>query len=165
MQGHTTLLDLFGTSDFSSAQSTAHFYLNAFSSHAQRRSDRHLNGSFIVDTIFNLPGNGIGNNHGIKFGPADLEDVDLHILFSCEFFQLFFDPVNFTTAFADDDTWLRRMDGNDQFTQRALNDDLGNTAFIDAGIQVGPDFVILDQLGSKIFFIAIPVRFLSSDDA
>ena len=38
-------------------------------------------------------------------------------------------------------------------SKRSLNNDLGNTTFVDTGIQVSPDLVILDQLGSKIFLL------------
>src|SRR5215212_4153318 len=45
MQGHTSLFDLFGTGNFSAAQTTTHFYFYSFGTHTKRRSDCHFNGS------------------------------------------------------------------------------------------------------------------------
>jgi hypothetical protein len=39
------------------------------------------------------------------------------------------------------------MNGNDKLIQRTFDNNLGNTSFIDTGIEVSPDPVILDQLG------------------
>ena len=53
----------------------------------------------------------------IQLRTTDLKDVDLHIFFTRQLLQLFFDPVNFATTFTNDDTWLGSMDGNDQLIQ------------------------------------------------
>ena len=45
------------------------------------------------------------------------------------------------------------MNGNDQFTQRSFNNNLGNTTFVDTGIQVSSDLVIFDQLLAKSFLL------------
>src|SRR5699024_8423221 len=95
---------------------------------------------------------------------ADLEDIDLHIVFTGELFQFFLNAVNFSATFTNDDTWFRGMDGNDQLVQRALDHDLGNTSLIDTGIEVSPDPVVFDQLRREIFSATIPVRFPTTDD-
>src|ERR1043165_8550138 len=78
MQWCTTLFDLFGTGNFSTTQTSADLYFDTFSTHAQCRSDSHFNGAFVVDTVFDLTGNGIPYDHGIQLGTTDFKDVDLH---------------------------------------------------------------------------------------
>ena len=56
------------------------------------------------------------------------------------------------------------MNGNDKLIQRTFDNNLGNTSFIDTGIEVSPDPVILDQLGRKIFSVTIPVGLPTTDD-
>jgi hypothetical protein len=56
------------------------------------------------------------------------------------------------------------MDRYDQLVQGTLDNDLGDPAFVDTGIQVGSDLVILDQLGSIVFLAAIPIGFPTADD-
>src|SRR5690606_12564003 len=95
---------------------------------------------------------------------ADLEDIDLHIILSGQLLQLFLDAIHFSTTLTDDDTGFRSVDSNDQLAQRALDHDLRNATFIDTGVQVSPDLVVLDQFGSEVFLAAIPVGFPSTDD-
>src|SRR5690606_37827284 len=101
----------------------------------------------------------------IEFRTADLQDVDLYIILTCQFLQLFLDAVYLTTAFTDDDTGFGGVNGNDQLAQGSFNHDLGNTALVDTGVQVCPDLVIFDQPAGVVLFISVPVRFPSADDA
>src|SRR5258708_1147475 len=164
MQRGPTLLDLFRTGDFSATQTTGNLDLDPFRTHTQGRSDRHLYSAFVIDTILDLTGNGISYDVRIQLRATDLQDIDLDIVLTRQLLQLFFDTVHFTTTFTDDDTRLGSMDRHDQLIQRTFNNDLGNSTFIDTGIQVSPDLIVLDQLEGIIFFAAVPVGFPTSDD-
>jgi hypothetical protein len=164
MQRRPALFDLFRTGDLSAAQTARNLDLDPFRAHPQRRSDRHLDGPLVVDAVFDLAGDRITYDIRIQLRPADLQNIDLHVILPCQFLQLLLDPVYLTTAFTDDDPRLGGVDRHDELIQRALDNDLGNPALIDTGIQVGPDLVVLDQLGSIIFFAAIPVGFPTAND-
>jgi hypothetical protein len=56
------------------------------------------------------------------------------------------------------------MDRYDQLVKRTLDNDLCDPSLIDTGIQVGPDLVVLDQLGGIVLLAAIPVGFPTADD-
>jgi hypothetical protein len=164
MQRRPPLFDLLRTGDLSATQTTGNLDLDPLGAHPQRRGDRHLDRPLVVDAVFDLARNRISYDIRIQLRPADLQDIDLHVILPRQFLQLLLDPVYLTTAFTDDDPGLGRVDRHDQLVQRTLNDDLGNPAFIDTGIQVGPDLVVFDQLGSIVFFAAIPVGFPTAND-
>ena len=157
VQRSTALLDLFRTGDLGATQTTGNLDLDPFRTHPERRGDRHLDSPLVVDTVFDLTSDRIPNDIRIQLGTADLQDVDLHIVLTRQLLQLFLDPVDLATPFTDDDTGLGSMDRHDQLVQRTLDNDLGDPSFIDTGIQVGSDLVVLDQLGSIVFLAAIPV--------
>src|SRR5208282_3394798 len=81
------------------------------------------------------------------------------------FLQFLLDAVHLTTPLADNYPGLGSMDSNNQFIECALDYDLSNSAFVDTGIQIGPDFVVLNQLVRVIFLATIPVGFPSADDS
>jgi hypothetical protein len=164
VQRRTALLDLFRTGDLGATQTAAHLDLDPFGTHPERRCYGHFNGPFIVDTVLDLTSDGITNDIRIQLRATDLQDVDLNIVFTRELLQLFLDPVDLATALTDDDTGLGCMDRHDQLVQRTLDNYLGDPSFIDTGIQVGSDLVVLDQLGSIVFLAAIPVGFPTTDD-
>src|SRR5258708_30159216 len=164
MEGGTSLRGVLRSGDFNTDQTAGYLDLDPLRNHAQRRSNRHFDGAFVVNTIFDLAGNGISNDVGIQFRATDLQDIDLHIVFACQLLQLFLDPVNFAATFTDDDARLASVNRYDQFIVRILDNDLRDPSLIDTGIQVSSDLVILDQLGSIIFFAAIPVGFPTTDD-
>jgi len=56
------------------------------------------------------------------------------------------------------------MDGNDEFVQCTLDDDLGNTALVDTGIEVTADLVVFDEFAGIVFFATIPIALPSADD-
>ena len=144
MQGHTSLFEFLATGDLCTSQTAAQFDLDSFRTHTQGRSNRHFGSPFEVDTVFDLAGNGITHDHRIQLRTADFENVDLNIIFSSQFLQLFLDAVYFTTTFTDDDSGLGSMNGYDQFTQCTLDNNLGDSSFIDTCIQVSSDLVIFD---------------------
>src|SRR5579859_1829770 len=164
MQRRTTLLDLLRTGDLGAAQPAGNLDLDPFCTHPERGSDRHLDSTLIVDTILDLAGNGVTNDVGVQFRATDLQDIDLDIILACQLLQFFLDAIDLAATLADNDTGLGSVDRYDEFIQRTLDHDLGNPPLIDTGIQVGSDLVILDQLGSIIFFAAIPVGFPTADD-
>src|SRR5687767_3026908 len=88
MKGHTALFELFTTRNFSSVQTSAQLNLNSFGAHTKGRSNRHLGSAFKVDTVFNLAGNRVSNDHRIQFRSTNLQDVDLHIIFTGQLLQL-----------------------------------------------------------------------------
>src|SRR5215213_2727968 len=164
MKRNTPLLDLFCPGYFSTTQTAGYFNLDAFSSHAQRRSNGHLNSTLVIDTVLNLAGNSIAHDICIQLRTTDLQNVDLNIFLAGEFLQLFFNTVNFAASFTNDDTGLRGMNGNDQLIKRTLYHYLGYTTLVDTGVQVSSDLGIFDQLGSEIFFVSVPVAFPATDD-
>ena len=164
MQRSTALLDLLRTGDLGATQTAAHLDLDPFCSHTKSRRDRHLDSPLVVDTVLDLTSNRITDYISIQLRSTNFKDVDLDIVFTRELLQLFLDPVDLATTFTDDDTGLGSMDRHDQLVQRALDNDLGDPSFIDTGVQVGSDLVVLDQLGSIVFLAAIPVGFPTADD-
>ena len=48
------------------------------------------------------------------------------------------------------------MNGNDQLTQCALNNDAGNSAFVDTSVEVVADLVVFNQLGAEVLLFALP---------
>src|SRR5690606_11431905 len=80
MQAHTALFKLFATGNFCTGQTSTQFDFDTFCTHTKGRSNRHFGSTFEVDTVFNLAGNGVTNDHRIQLGSADLEDVDLNII-------------------------------------------------------------------------------------
>jgi hypothetical protein len=165
MQRCASLFDLFCTGNFSTAETASYFNLYTFCAHAQCGCDGHFDSTFVVDTVFDLASNSIANDHCIEFGTANLKNIDLHIFFASQFLQFFFYTVNFAASLTYDNAGLGSMNGNDQLIQRSLDDNLRNTTFVDTRIQVGPDFIILDQLGGEIFFVSVPVAFPTADDS
>jgi hypothetical protein len=114
MQRGPALFDLLRTRDLSAAQTTGNLDLDPFGAHPQRGSDRHLDGPLVIDTVFDLARDGVSDDIRIQFRPADLQDIDLHVILTCQFLQLFFDPVYLTTAFTDDDPGLGSVDRHNQ---------------------------------------------------
>jgi hypothetical protein len=57
------------------------------------------------------------------------------------------------------------MDRHDQLTQRALDNDTGDSSFIDTRIEVVADLVVFNQFRAEVPFLAIPHRVPSADDA
>jgi hypothetical protein len=164
MQRGPALLDLLRTRDLSATETTGDLDLDPLRTHPERRSDRHLDSPLVIDTVLDLAGDRIPDDIGIQLRPADLKDIDLHVILTCQLLQLLLDPVDLTTAFTDDDPRLGGVDRHDQLVQRTLDNDLGNPTLIDTGIQVGPDLVVLDQLEGIVFFAAIPVGFPTAND-
>jgi hypothetical protein len=164
VQRRPALLDLLRTRNLSTAQTTRYLDLDPLGAHPESRSDRHLDGPLVIDAVFDLTGDRITHDIRIKLRPADLEDIDLDVILPCQLLQFLLDPVNLTTALTDDNPRLGSVDRHDEFIQRALDHDLRDPTLIDTGIQVGPDLVVFDQLGSIIFFAAIPVGLPTAND-
>ena len=110
MQRSPALLDFFRTGDFSTTQTTGDLDLDPFGAHPESRSNRHLDSTLVVDTIFDLAGNRIADDIRIQLRPADLQYIDLYVVFPCLFLQLFLDPVYLSTTFTDDETRLGSVD-------------------------------------------------------
>ena len=88
----------------------------------------------------------------------------MYVIFTGELLQLFFDTVYFATAFTNDDTRLRSMDGYNQFIEGTFDNDFRNATLVDTGIQVGTDLVVLDQSVGLYFLVAVPVTVPTTDD-
>jgi hypothetical protein len=164
MKRRPPLLDLLRTGDLSATKPAGNLDLDPLGAHPQRRSNRHLDRPLVIDAVFDLARDRISYDIRIQLRPADLQDIDLNVILSRQFLQLLLDPVHLTTAFTDDDPGLGSVDRHNQLVQRTLDDDLGNPTLIDTGKQVGPDLVVLDQLGSIVFLAAIPVGFPTAND-
>src|SRR5262249_10208658 len=142
VQGNAALLHFFGTCDFSTTEAATYFHLDTFCTHAQCGSNRHFNGTFIVDTAFDLFGDSFSYDSGVDLGTTDLQDVDLYVFLTGQLFQLFLDAIHFVTAFTYDDTRFGGMNGNDKLTQGTLDHYAGDTTLVDTCVEVSSDLVI-----------------------
>src|SRR4051794_30948004 len=113
MQRNTALPDFFATGNFSATQAAAHFYFNTLSTHTKCRSDRHFNSPFKINTVFNLPGYGVGYNICIQLRATYFKNINLNVFFAGQLLQFFLDSINLTATFTDNYTWLGCMDSDD----------------------------------------------------
>src|SRR6185312_1617298 len=165
MQRCTPLFNFFAARNLCTTQTASDSHFNSFCTHSQSRGDRHFNRSFIINSILNLLRNSISYNCCVQFRTAYFKNIDLNIFFPSQFFQFFFDAIYFTTTLSDDNSWLRSMDRDDQFIQRAFYYNFRNATFIDTGVQVGSDPVVFNQFFTIIFWICKPVTVPSADDS
>ncbi len=76
-------------------------YFDTLSTTSHRISNSHFDSTTISNLTFYLTGDVITNNHSIKFGLFNLEDIDLNILIR-NLLQLFLQLVNFLATFTND---------------------------------------------------------------
>ena len=57
------------------------------------------------------------------------------------------------------------MYGNDELVKRSFNNDFRNTAFINTGIKIGSDAIILNQFFRIIPLVSVPVTFPAADNS
>ena len=162
MQRRTAFLVFFSTCHFSAVQTTRDAHFNAFSTCTDGRLDRHFDGTTVIDTRFQLLGNGFCYDIGVQFWLTDFRNVDLNV-FVGQFLELFADTVYLLTTLADNDTGTGSMDGYSDALERTLNYDARDTSLIDTCIEVIADSFILNNFGCEVF-ASEPVGFPTSDD-
>jgi hypothetical protein len=111
MQGNLPL-DLFlGASNFCSSQTATDNNLDAFGIGTHCLLHRLLHGAAERDALLQLLGDAASHQIGVQLWLADLVDLNFDT-FACQSFQLCFEPLNFFTAFANDDARLGGADAN-----------------------------------------------------
>ena len=160
MERRTAFLEHLAAGHFSTTDAAGDLNLDTLGAHAHGRSDGHLDGAAIRHAAFELTGDVVGHDVGIHFRTLHLEDVDLDILVA-DVLELFFQLVNFLAAFADDDTRTGGVDGDGDELERALDDDLRQGSFRQAGVQVFADLGILEDAGR---ILTVPVGVPATDD-
>jgi hypothetical protein len=172
-----SLFIFFGTGNFGAAQTTACADFDTFGACAHRTLDRAFYSAAKVDTGFDLFGDLLADDVGVKFGLADFEDVDLHF-FARKHFKFFLDEVNFLTAFADNDTGTAGVDSDGNALHGTLDDDpadavlhrfvaftrIGGSRFRTTGAKVVADFFVLHYF-KTIVFVGVPVGVPTANNA
>lgn len=111
VEGGTALFVMLGTRHFGTTDTTGDGDLDTFGTHSHGGGDGGLDGATILDAAFDLLSDVLSNEDGIEFGAFHLGDVDLNVL-AGEFFELFFEFVNFLTTLADDETRTSGVDSD-----------------------------------------------------
>src|SRR5687768_5162318 len=106
-----SFLVAFGTSHLGTAQTTGNLDLDPFGAKTHGAGHAHLRCPAERYPAFNLAGNAVGNQPGIELRTLYFEDVDLDLLLR-KLLQLFLQLVDLFSAFPDNDTRARGVDGN-----------------------------------------------------
>jgi hypothetical protein len=177
VQGRTALFGFFRTRDLGTTQTTAYTDLDTFCSCAHGALDGSLDGTAEVDAGLDLLGDLLTNDVGIQFGFADLKDVDLYVL-AGQYFELFFDEIDFLASLADDDARAAGMYRHGYALERTLYGDpgdavldrlvaiawIGSSCLLAASHQVLADFFVLYYF-KTVVFVSVPVGVPTPNDA
>ena len=121
-------------------------------------------GTAVIDTTLDLAGDAVGDDSSLHVGATYLEDIDLDLLVG-DLLELFLELIHLAAAGADDTSGTCGADGDGDELEGTLDDDAGDAAVSESGIEVGAELVILVDCLSDVSLLAKPRAVPATDDA
>ena len=137
-----------GTGNFCSAQTAAHSHLDALCAQTHGTQDRLLHGAAERGSLFQLQCDILSNQLCIHIGNPHFDYIDGHrLLHQC--LQLLAQILNFHAALSDHKTGLGAMDKYLHSVCSPLDLNLGDTGFIELGLQKFSDLIVGNKVGAE----------------
>src|SRR5438270_515751 len=130
--------------DFGAAETARAVDTNAFGAEPHRRLHRALHGAAERDTTLELLRDRFGNQRGVQFGLADLDDVDDDVR-SGDVGNPLAQLVDVSALLSDHDAGTSRMDRHPALLVRTLDHDPGHRRLLQLLVEDLADFDILVQ--------------------
>src|SRR6202790_4992370 len=157
VQRHAPFAIPFHARDFGAAETARAVDTNALGAKTHRRLHRTLHGAAERDAALELLGDRFGNQRGIEFRLADLDDVDDDVG-SGDIGNLLAQLVDVGALLADHHTRTRRVDRHPALLVRTLDHDPGNRRLLQLLVQDLADFDILVQQLAVFVLAGEPTR-------
>src|ERR1700680_3005110 len=164
VQRHAAFAIPFHPRDFGAAETARAVDPNALGAKTHRRLYRALHGAAERDAALELLGDRFGNQRGIEFRLADLDDVDDDVG-SGDIGDLLAQLVDVGGFFADYHTRTRRVDRHPALLVRTLHHDPGHRRLLQLLVQDLADFDILVQQLAVFVLAGEPTRIPRPVDA
>src|SRR5690606_3637152 len=154
---HTAFTVPLGTRDLDAVQTARAHDLDALG--AQTHGVRHgaLHGTAEHDALFELLGDGIGDQLSIDFRLADFFDVHVN-RHAHQTLQVGLENLDVLALLADHDTRTSRVDGDACILGRTLDDHAANRSVLQLLLQVLAYLGILNQHACVRLVVGIPTR-------
>src|SRR5690606_29056387 len=145
------------------AEAAGQLDAHALGAHPHRRAHGLLHRAAERDAALELLRDVLRDEAGVELGPLDLVDVDLDVLVR-QLPELLAQLLDLGAAAADDDAGAGGVEGEDHAARRPLDDDAAEAGALEAGVEVAPDLLVLDELVGE-GAVGVPVGVPAADDA
>src|SRR4051812_5292646 len=155
MQRNATLAVPFGTRDLRTAETAGAGNANALGAQAKRRLNRALHRAAEGDAALKLVGDALGDELGVNFGLADLDDVEAN-LGARHALKLFLELLDVRALLADDHAGTRGIDANAADLRRTLDHHLRDRGLWLLLDDVATDLEVLEEQTAIVLAFRVP---------
>src|SRR5690606_9782290 len=163
VERHAALHVLLGPAHLGAAEAAGELDPDALGAHAHGGPQGLLHGAAERDAALELLRDILRHEGGVELGPLDLVDVDLDVLVR-QLPELLAELLHLGAAAADDDARAGGVEREDHAPRRPLDHDAAEAGALEAGVEVAPDLLVLDELVGE-GAVGVPVGVPAADDA
>ena len=155
VQRHAAFAIPFHARDFRAAEAAGDGDTDALGAQAHGRLHRALHGAAERDAALELLGDVFGDQLGVGFGLADLDEVQEHLVLA-ELGDVLAELLDVRALLADDHARAGGVNGDAALLVRTLDDDLGDAGLLQLLLDELADLDVFVQQAAEVGAVGVP---------